>query len=131
MARLFQADSAGRLQLVGEASTDHTPAGEDLRLTAGSAFDLTAKRVQTSYTTRRDSVGGSWRTTATADYRVTITNATDSSATVDVQEERRGDWVIVTSSVKPEKVSSSITRFRVVVPARKDVVLTYRVRVTW
>lgn len=131
VARLFQADSAGRLQLVGEASTDHTPAGEDLRLTAGSAFDLTAKRVQTSYTTRRDSVGGSWRTTATADYRVTITNATDSSATVDVQEERRGDWVIVTSSVKPEKVSSSITRFRVVVPARKDVVLTYRVRVTW
>jgi hypothetical protein len=131
VARLFEADSAGRLQLVGEASTDHTPAGEDLRLTAGNAFDLTAKRVQTSYTTRRDSAGGTWRTTATADYRVTISNATDSSATVDVQEERRGDWTVVTSSVKPEKVSSSITRFRVVVPGRKDAVLTYRVRVTW
>ena len=132
VARLFQADSAGRLQLVGEASTDHTPAGEDLRLTAGNAFDLTAKRVQTTYTTRRDSVvAGVWRTTATADYRVTLSNATDSTATVDVQEERRGDWTIVSSSIKPEKVSSSITRFRVVVPARKDVVLTYRVRVTW
>ena len=131
VARLFQADSAGRLQLVGEASTDHTPAGEDLRLTAGSAFDLTAKRVQTTYTTRRDSVGGTWRTTATADYRVTISNATDSAATVDVQEERRGDWTIVSSSLKPEKVSSSITRFRVTVPARGDAVLTYRVRVTW
>ncbi len=132
VARLFQADSAGRLQLVGEASTDHTPAGEDLRLTAGNAFDLTAKRVQTTYTTRRDSVvAGVWRTTATADYRVTLSNATDSSATVDVQEERRGDWTVVSSSIKPEKVSSTITRFRVVVPARKDVVLTYRVRVTW
>ena len=76
-------------------------------------------------------VAGVWRTTATADYRVTLSNATDSSATVDVQEERRGDWTIVSSSIKPEKVSSSITRFRVVVPARKDVVLTYRVRVTW
>ena len=116
---------------MGEASTDHTPAGEDLRLTAGNAFDLTAKRVQTSYTTRRDSVGGTWRTIATADYRVTISNATDSAATVDVQEERRGDWTIVSSSLKPEKVSSSITRFRVTVPARGDAVLTYRVRVTW
>jgi Uncharacterized conserved protein len=132
VARLFQADSAGRLQLVGEAGTDHTPAGEDLRLTAGNAFDLTAKRVQTTYTTRRDSVvAGVWRTTATADYRVTISNATDSTATVDVLEERRGEWTVVSSSVKPEKVSSSVTRFRVTVPARGDAVLTYRVRVTW
>ncbi|MGE5091471.1 MAG: DUF4139 domain-containing protein [Bacillota bacterium] len=132
VARLFQADSAGRLQLIGEAGTGHTPAGEDLRLIAGNAFDLTAKRVQTSYTTRRDSVvAGVWRTTATADYRVTISNATDSTATVDVLEERRGEWTVVSSSVKPEKVSSSVTRFRITVPARGDAVLTYRVRVTW
>jgi hypothetical protein len=132
VVRLFLADSAGRLQLVGEAATDHTPAGEDLRLTAGDAFDLTAKRVQTSYVTRRDSVvAGVWRTTATADYRVTISNATDSAATVDVLEERRGEWTVVSSSVKPEKVSSSVTRFRVTVPARGDAVLTYRVRVAW
>jgi hypothetical protein len=132
VSRLFQPDSAGRLQLIGEAGTGHTPAGEDLRLIAGNAFDLTAKRVQTSYTTRRDSVvAGVWRTTATADYRVTISNATDSTATVDVLEERRGEWTVVSSSVKPEKVSSSVTRFRITVPARGDAVLTYRVRVTW
>ena len=132
VVRLFQADSTGRLQLVGEAGTDHTPAGEDLRVTAGNAFDLTARRVQTSYTTRRDSVrAGVWRTTATAAYRVTLTNATDSSAVVDVQEERRGDWTVVTSSIKPEKVSSTITRFRVTVTAGGETVLTYRVRVVW
>ncbi len=132
VVRLFQADSTGRLQLVGEAGTDHTPAGEDLRVTAGNAFDLTAKRVQTTYTTRRDSVrAGVWRTTATADYRVTLSNATDSAAVVDVQEERRGDWTVVSSSVKPEKVSSTITRFRVSVPAGGETVLTYRVRVVW
>ena len=71
VARLFQADSAGRAQLVGEASMDHTPAGEDLRLSAGTAFDLTARRVQTTYVTRRDSTKAGWRTLATADYRVT------------------------------------------------------------
>ncbi|MDQ3137513.1 MAG: hypothetical protein M3Q93_07995, partial [Gemmatimonadota bacterium] len=41
--RLFQPDSAGRAQLVGEAFMDHTPAGEDVRLSAGIAFDLTAR----------------------------------------------------------------------------------------
>ncbi len=131
VARLFQVDSSGRLQLVGEAATGHTPAGEDLSLSAGTAFDLTAKRVQTSYATRRDSIAGGWRTTATADYRVTISNATDSVATVDVLEERRGEWAVVSSSIRPTKVSSTVTRFRVPVSARGDAVLTYRVRVTW
>lgn len=131
IVRLYQPDSAGRAQLVGEAATDHTPAGEDLRLSAGTAFDLTARRVQSSYATRRDSTRAGWRTLATADYRVTVRNATDSAVTVAVQEERAGEWSVLQSSVKPEKVSSTITRFRVRVPARGEAVLTYRVRVVW
>jgi hypothetical protein len=131
IVRLFQADSAGRAQLVGEAAMDHTPAGEDVRLTAGTAFDLTARRVQTTYATRRDSTKAGWRTLATADYRVTVRNATDSAATVDVQEERGGEWSVIQSSVPAEKVSSTITRFRVKVPPRGQTVLTYRVRVVW
>jgi hypothetical protein len=131
VARLFQADSAGRLQLVGEAAPDHTPAGEDLRLSAGTAFDLTAKRVQTSYSTRRDSSKAGWRTVATADYRVTLSNALDSAVTIDVQEERGGEWTVVLSSVRPEKISSTITRFRVRVPAGGESLLTYRLRVVW
>ena len=38
VARLYQPDSSGGLQLIGEASLDHTPAGNDLRLNAGNAF---------------------------------------------------------------------------------------------
>ena len=132
VARIFQADSGGRLQLVGESAMDHTPAGQDLRLSAGEAFDLTGKRVQTSYSTKRDSVTtGSWRTIATADYRVTITNAGDQAVTVDVLEERGGEWSVLSSSVPAQKVSSTITRFRVPVPARGSAVLKYRVRVIW
>ncbi len=131
VARLFEADSGGRLQLVGEAAMDHTPAGEDLRLGAGEAFDLKAKRVQTNYTTKRDSTGGSWRTVATADYRVTVTNAADKPASVDVIEVRGGEWSVVSSSVKPEKLSSTRTRFRIQVPAAGKATLTYRVRVIW
>jgi hypothetical protein len=132
VARVFEPDSAGRLQLVGEAAIDHSPAGEDLRLAAGTAFDLTAKRIQTSYVTRRDSMpGGGWRTVATADYRVTVTNAGAAATTVDVLEERGGEWSVVSSSVKPEKLSSTRTRFRLAVPAGGKATLTYRVRVVW
>ncbi len=131
VARVYQADSAGRQQLVGEARIDHTPAGEDLRLVAGTAFDLTARRVQTSYSSRRDSTKAGWRTIATADYRVTLRNATDSVTTIEVREERYGEWTVLSSSVPADKFSSTVTRFRVRVPARGEAVLTYRLRIVW
>ena len=132
VARLYQPDSAGRPQLVGEASIDHTPAGRDLRLDAGVAFDLTARRVQTGYVTRRDSTKAHGvRTVATADYRVTVRNATDSVRTVDVIEERAGEWAVVSSSVPAEKLSSTRTRFRTKVPARGEAAVTYRLRIIW
>jgi hypothetical protein len=132
VARIYQPDSAGRAQLVGEAALDHTPAGRDLRLDAGVAFDLTARRVQTGYVTRRDSTQAyGVRTVATADYRVTVRNATDSLATVDVIEERAGEWAVLSSSVPAEKLSSTRTRFRVKVPARGEAAVTYRLRIVW
>jgi hypothetical protein len=132
IARLYQPDSTGGLQLIGEATTGHTPAGSDLKLDAGNAFDITAKRIQTSYVTRRDSTKAHGvHTVATADYRVTLKNATDSLVTVLVQEERAGEWSVVSSSVPAEKVSSTITRFRVRVPARGEAALIYRIRVIW
>ena len=133
VVRLFEPDSAGRLQLIGESAIDHSPAGEDLRLGAGEAFDLSAKRVQATYSTRRDSLpqGGCCRTIATADYRVTITNAGEEPAVVEVLEQRGGEWSVVSSSIKAEKLSSTRTRFRVSVPPKGKTTLTYRVRVIW
>ena len=132
IARLYQPDSTGGLQLIGEARIGHTPAGSDLKLHAGNAFDITAKRIQTSYATRRDSTKARGpHTVATADYRVTLKNATDSAVTVLVQEERAGEWSVVSSSLPAEKVSSTITRFRVRVPATGEATLTYRIRVIW
>jgi hypothetical protein len=125
--RLYEADDAGRLQLIGESSAGHTAPGSDVRLPAGSAFDLTARRVQLSYTTRRDST----RTIAAADYRVTVKSAKDSAVTVDVMEERGGEWSVLSSSLPAEKLSSTRTRFRVRVPAKGEATVTYRVRVVW
>ena len=132
VGRVYQQDSSGALQLVGEASLEHTAPGNDLKLKAGNAFDLTARRVQTSYVTRRDSTKARGaHTVATADYRVTLKNALDTAVTIAVQEERAGEWSVVSSSVPAEKISSTITRFRVRVPARGEAILNYRIRVIW
>jgi hypothetical protein len=125
--RLYEPDDAGRLQLIGESFAGHTAPGTDVRLPAGTAFDLTARRVQLSYTTRRDST----RTIATADYRVTLKNAKDTVVTVEVMEERGGEWSVLSSSLPAEKLSSTRTRFRVRVPANGEATVTYRVRVVW
>jgi len=132
VARIYNPDSEGRLQLVGEASLGHTAAGEDASLYAGNAFDLTAKRIQTDYVTTQEkrAVGGT-RTIANTAYKVTIRNGSDSAQSVDVREERGGEWAVTASSIPAEKVSSTVTRFRVTVPRRGEVVLTYSIRAVW
>jgi hypothetical protein len=130
--QLYQPDSAGRIQLIGEAAIDHTPAGKDVRVQSGDAFDVTAERVQTDYTQEqlppaRKGLQPSQRVTAS--YRVTLTNAKPDSVTVDVRETHYGAWRITESSVPAEKLSSSETRFRVRVPAGGTATLTYTVQV--
>lgn len=134
IARVFEADAQGRLQLVGEANTGHTAAGQELRLEAGEAFDFTAKRTQVSYATRQEpvpGVRGASRTVATMEYRVVLSNATGAPQVLDVLEERAGEWSVTASSVPAEKLSSTRTRFKVTVPARGDATLTYTLRATW
>jgi hypothetical protein len=130
--QLYQADSAGRVQLVGEATIGHTPAGKDVRVQSGDAFDVTADRVQTDYNQEQLAPlrrGLPSRQRVTASYRVTVTNAKADAVTVDVRESHYGDWRVTDSSVPPEKLSSTETRFRITVPARGQTVLTYTVQV--
>jgi len=132
--RIFQPDSAGRLQLVGEAGVGHTAPGEELRINAGSAFDLVAKRIQTDWTQGTEPVPGATRRTRTfvnSAYADTLRNQGDTDATIDVQVERGGDWRIIESSLPADRVSSTRARFRVKVPACGEAVLTYRIKATW
>jgi hypothetical protein len=130
--QLYQADSSGRVQLIGEAANGHTAPGRDLRLQSGDAFDITAERVQTDFNQeqlpaqRRDLPP---RQRATAAYRVTIANAKTTVVTVDVREARFGTWKIVESSLPAEKLSSTEVRFRVQVPAGGEAKLTYTVQI--
>jgi hypothetical protein len=130
--QLYQVDSAGRVQLVGEAASGHTAPGRDLRVQSGDAFDVTADRVQTDYTQEQFPAirrGLPVRQRFTASYRVTLSNAKPEPVTVDVREMRAGPWVVVTSSVPAEKLSATEVRFRLAVPAKGEATLTYTVQV--
>jgi hypothetical protein len=130
--QLYQADSSGRVQLIGEAANDHTAPGRDLRVQSGDAFDITADRVQTDYNQEQlppQQRGMPARQRVTAAYRVTISNAKAEPVTVDVRESHFGSWKIVESSMPAEKLSSSESRFRVPVPASGSATLTYTVQI--
>jgi hypothetical protein len=130
--QLYQPDSAGRVQLIGEARITHTAPGRDVRVQSGDAFDLTAERVQTDYNQeqlpppRRNMPA---RQRVTAAFRVTVTSAKAEAVAVDVRETHVGEWRIVESSVPAEKLSSSEIRFRLQVPANGEAVLTYTVQI--
>jgi hypothetical protein len=130
---VFDLDKSGRVQLVGQGNINHTAPGAEMQVNAGSAFDITAKRVQTDYSTSRTGGvnGAPIRTVAMASYRVTLQNAKDSSVVVEVREDRAGEWSVVESSVPADKRSSTRVAFPVTIPARGTAVLTYRVRVVW
>jgi hypothetical protein len=130
--QLYQADSAGRVQLIGEAANDHTAPGRDLRLQSGDAFDITAERVQTDFNQEQlppAKRGLPARQRITAAYRVTIANAKSQVVTVDIRESHFGDWKIVESSVAAEKLSSTESRFRLQIPAQGEATLTYTVQI--
>ena len=122
--RVLAPDAEGRLQVLGEANVGHTPRGRDVIVSTGTAFDVTADRVQTAFERRgeRD---------VTVAYRMTIRNGKDESVTAVVREEFPGRWEVLNSTVSAERVTSSGVRFAVPVPARTDVVLEYRLRVRW
>jgi len=130
--QLYQADSSGRLQLIGEATIGHTPVAKDVRVQSGDAFDVTAERIQTDYNQEQLASlrhGLPPRQRITASYRVTVTNAKTEAVTVDVRENHFGAWQVTESSVPAEKLSSTEMRFRVSVPAGGQTVLTYTLQV--
>ena len=129
--QVYQADSGLRLQLVGEAKSDHTAPGRDLRVQSGDAFDVTAERVQTDYNQEQLAPprrGQPPRQRIPAAYKVTLSNAKSQPVSVDVREARFGTWQVTESSIPAEKLSSTEVRFRVSVPANGDATLTYTVQ---
>jgi hypothetical protein len=122
VVRVYQADSRGRMQFVGEDRISHTPKDEELNLYVGNAFDVTAERKQTDF----QNLG---RDVYESAFQVTIRSHKKEAVTVDVNEPVTGTWTVLQSNYKYEKTSAFSLRFRVPVTADGQSVLNYRVRI--
>ena len=122
--RVYQADSRGGVQFVGEDRIDHTPKDEALNLKIGNAFDVVCERKQTDFQKIAANVYD-------VEYEITLRNHKAAAVTVEVNEPIGGTWRMLESSHTWEKTSAWAAQFKV--PVSQDGVskLKYRVRVTY
>jgi len=121
--RVYQGDSKGRVQFIGEDRIGHTPKDETLDLHIGNAFDVVAERKQTDF----KSFGRAFEFA----FEVSLRNHKPEPITVVVNEPIGGDWTMLDSNYKYEKTAAFAAQFKVPVAANAESVLKYRVRVEW
>ena len=122
--RVYQADSKGGIQFVGEDHIDHTPKDETLKIHVGNAFDVVCERKETDYKKISSN-------TIELEYQITLRNHKESAVTVEVREPIGGDWEVLNSNFKWTKLDATTLGFSI--PVEKDgrATLDYRVRVKW
>jgi hypothetical protein len=122
--RVYQADSTGGVQFVGEDRIGHTPKDETVNLKIGNAFDVVCERKQTDF----EKIASNVYEFA---YAITIRNHKDRAVSVEVNEPIGGTWRMLRSSHAWTKTAAWASQFTVPVAANGTATLTYRVRVTY
>lgn len=124
---------AGRVRMftgndfLGESAMPHTPAGQDVALVAGNAFDLGAERTRESF--QLDRAGR----TMTETVKLELSNAKAEAVTIRVNERlgRWTGWEVEDSTVPAQRRDAQTVGFDVPVPAGGKATLRYTVRYRW
>jgi hypothetical protein len=124
VVRVYQEDSTGGVQFVGEDHIMHTPKDETLNLKIGNAFDVVCERNQIDF----EKIAGN---TYEVEYEITVRNHKASAITVEVNEPLGGTWQMLRSSHAWTKTAAWASQFTVPVAANGTAVLKYRVRVNY
>ncbi len=119
--RVFQKDTDGSQEFIGEDNLDHTPRDEKVRVTIGNAFDIAVERAQKEYRQISNSV-------YEQDIEVKLRNRKNEAVTVVVVEHSWGDWSVTKSSLPLRKVNANQFEFDIAAEPDKEVVLTYTIR---
>jgi hypothetical protein len=122
--RVYQSDSMGGVQFVGEDRIDHTPKDEAINLKIGNAFDVICERKQTDFQKIANNV-------FEVEYEITLRNHKTTPVAVEVNEPIGGTWRILQSSHEWTKTSAWAAQFMVPVGAEGAAVLKFRVRATY
>ena len=122
--RVYQEDSKGGVQFVGEDRIEHTPKDETINLKIGNAFDVACERSQVDF--QKISAG-----VYEVEYAITLRNHKTTAIAVEVNEPIGGTWRMLRSSHEWTKTAAWAAQFKVPVAADGAATLKYRVRVTY
>lgn len=126
--KVFQKDSSGSLQMLGEAAIDHTPKEEKLSLAVGRAFDIVGERKRTAFAwlTKKRPRDGSRET-----FQIEVRNRKDSAETVHVIERAWGQWAITNASAKQEKLDANTFQWVLSLKPKEVRKITYSLETYW
>jgi hypothetical protein len=122
--RVYQSDSKGGVQFVGEDRIGHTPKDEMLNLKIGNAFDVVSERKQVDFEKIASNV-------YEMEYEVVIRNHKATPISVEVNEPIGGTWRMIRTTHQYMKTDAWAAQFNLFVPADGTTTLKYRVRVTY
>jgi hypothetical protein len=125
--RFYRSDTDGQMEFVGENTIDHTPEDGKVRLSTGTAFDVTGERKRTGFHVNSN------ERTIDESYTITVKNAKDKAVDVEVLEHlfRTANWDIVEKSSDFSKQDSSTVIFPITVPAHGEQQVSYTVHYSW
>ena len=121
--RVYEQDE-GNETFIGESRIGHTSAGQEIDISVGRAFDVSANRIQTSFRRfgeREVEVG----------YRIKMFNDKPEPVVVSAEEQLVGDWTIIRESQEGTKRDSMTYVFELKVPSQGSAELEYSVRFKW
>ena len=122
--RVYKADASGSEQFVGEDWIDHTPKDERVKIKMGNAFDVVGERKQTDF---RKLAAHVWE----VEWEISLRNHKKEAQTVTVIEPVPGDWQVLSSTHKHEKIEAHTLKYEIPVPRDGAAKLVYRVRIRW
>lgn len=124
--KVFQRDSSGALQMLGEAGIDHTPKNEKISLPVGRAFDVVAERKRTKFQWL-----GSRRTGSIETFEIEVRNRKETSETVHVFERFHAEWTITEKNTAFKQLDSHTVDFEVLLKPNEVRKIVYTVSTDW
>lgn len=125
--KVFQRDSSGSLQMLGESQIDHTPKDELITLTVGRAFDVVVERKRTQF----EWIDGLRKRGARETFEIELRNRKETAETVTVYERHWGQWSITKHNMDFEKPDSETAVFTVRLEPNQVRKVVYTVETRW
>lgn len=123
--RVYMRDAAGDPKFVGENAIGHTPAGSELSIKTGDAFDVSSQATLVAQTKVS-------RTRSRYEMKYLLRNAKDQPVTVELRQ--GGLWrdgEVKAESLKSRRIDARTLGWSVPIPANGETTLTFTVETGW